>query len=52
MEVVDEWGAAIERATTPAPAGGEVVVLATYTAMQELRAVLARAGAAVPFWED
>ena len=32
--------------------GGEVVVLATYTAMQALRAVLARAGAAVPFWED
>jgi UDP-N-acetylmuramyl tripeptide synthase len=51
-EVVDDWSAAIERATTLAPEGGEVVVLATYTAMQALRAVLARAGAAVPFWED
>ena len=47
-----EGGAAIERATTLAPEGGEVVVLATYTAMQALRAVLARAGATVPFWED
>jgi hypothetical protein len=52
MEVVDEWGAAIERATALAPEGAEVVVLATYTAMQALRGVLARAGAAVPFWED
>jgi UDP-N-acetylmuramyl tripeptide synthase len=52
MEVVDDWTPAIDRATTHAPEGGEVVVLATYTAMQALRAVLARAGAAVPFWED
>ena len=52
LEVVDDWGAAIERATTLAPQGGEVVVLATYTAMQALRAVLARTGATVPFWED
>jgi len=52
MEVVDEWSAAIDRATTLAPQGGEVVVLATYTAMQALRAVLHRAGAAVPFWDD
>jgi UDP-N-acetylmuramyl tripeptide synthase len=49
MEVLDDWTAAIERATTLAPEGGE---LATYTAMQALRAVLAKAGAAVPFWED
>jgi UDP-N-acetylmuramyl tripeptide synthase len=52
MEVVDEWTSAIDRATALAPEGGEVVVLATYTAMQALRAVLARAGATVPFWED
>ncbi|TMK24140.1 MAG: DUF1727 domain-containing protein [Actinobacteria bacterium] len=52
MEVVDDWSAAIDRATTLAPEGGEVVVLATYTAMQALRAVLARTGATVPFWED
>jgi hypothetical protein len=52
MEVVDDWSAAIDRATALAPEGGEVVLLATYTAMQALRAVLARAGAAVQFWED
>lgn len=52
MEVVDDWAPAIDRATALAPEGGEVVVLATYTAMQSLRAVLARAGATVPFWED
>jgi UDP-N-acetylmuramyl tripeptide synthase len=52
IEVVADWAAAIDRATALAPEGGEVVVLATYTAMQSLRAVLARAGATVPFWED
>jgi UDP-N-acetylmuramyl tripeptide synthase len=52
IEVVDEWAAAIDRAAALAPEAGEVVVLATYTAMQALRAVLARAGATVPFWED
>jgi UDP-N-acetylmuramyl tripeptide synthase len=51
-EGVDEWSAAIDRATALAPEGGEVVVLATYTAMHALRGVLARTGAAVPFWED
>jgi UDP-N-acetylmuramyl tripeptide synthase len=51
-EVVDDWGGAIERAVTRAPEGGEVVVLATYTAMQALRAVIAKSGAVVPFWED
>jgi lipid II isoglutaminyl synthase (glutamine-hydrolysing) len=52
MEVVDAWEPAIDRAITLAPVGGEVVVLATYTAMQALRAVLHRTGATVPFWED
>jgi UDP-N-acetylmuramyl tripeptide synthase len=52
MEVVDEWGPAIERAIALAPEGGEIVVLATYTAMQELRASLARRGAVAPFWDD
>jgi UDP-N-acetylmuramyl tripeptide synthase len=52
MEVIDDWSAAIDRATTLAPEGTEVVILATYTAMQSLRAVLHRTGAAVPFWED
>jgi UDP-N-acetylmuramyl tripeptide synthase len=52
IEVVDEWRAAIERAVSLAPKGGEVVVLATYTAMQDLREVLSRIGVVAPFWED
>jgi UDP-N-acetylmuramyl tripeptide synthase len=52
MEIMDDWSAAIDRATTLAPEGAELVILATYTAMQSLRAVLHRTGAAVPFWED
>ena len=35
-----------------APEGCEVAVVATYTAMLELRAALARAGMVSPFWED
>jgi UDP-N-acetylmuramyl tripeptide synthase len=52
IEVVDAWGSAIDRAIGAAPVGGEVVVLATYTAMQALRADLARRGHVAPFWED
>ena len=52
IEVVDAWGSAIDRAIGAAPLGGEVVVLATYTAMQALRAELARRGHVAPFWED
>ena len=52
IEVVDVWGSAIDRAIGTAPVGGEVVVLATYTAMQALRAELARRGHVAPFWED
>ncbi|MEP6693567.1 MAG: MurT ligase domain-containing protein [Chloroflexota bacterium] len=52
IEVVDGWGGAIDRALGAAPLGGEVVVLATYTAMQALRAELARRGLVAPFWED
>ena len=52
LEVVDAWGSAIDRAIGAAPVGGEVVVLATYTAMQALRAELARRGHVAPFWED
>jgi UDP-N-acetylmuramyl tripeptide synthase len=52
IEVVDQWGSAIDRAIGAAPLGGEVVVLATYTAMQALRGELARRGLVAPFWED
>ena len=52
IEVVDDWSAAIERAVSLAPRETEVIVLATYTAMQDLREVLARIGVVAPFWED
>jgi lipid II isoglutaminyl synthase (glutamine-hydrolysing) len=52
IEVVDDWSAAIERAVSLAPRETEVVVLATYTAMLELRAALSHVGAVAPFWED
>ena len=52
VEVVDQWGRAIDRAIGAAPQGGEVVVLATYTAMLALRDELARRGHVANFWED
>ena len=52
IEVVDSWGSAIDRAVGGTAAGGELVLLATYTAMQALRAELARRGHVPPFWED
>jgi UDP-N-acetylmuramyl tripeptide synthase len=52
IEVVDAWGSAIDRALGAAPQGGEVVVLATYTAMLALRNELARRGHVANFWED
>ena len=52
LAVVDDPAAAIEKALGLAPAGSEVVVLATYTAMLALREALARIGAVAPFWED
>ena len=52
IEVIDDWRAAIERAVSLAPRAAEVVVVATYTAMLELRAALSHVGAVAPFWED
>jgi lipid II isoglutaminyl synthase (glutamine-hydrolysing) len=52
IEVVEDWRAAIERAVSLVPRETEVVVLATYTAMQDLREVLSRIGVVAPFWED
>ena len=50
--VVARWRPALDGAIAATPRGGELVVLATYTAMQALRAELARAGHATRFWED
>jgi UDP-N-acetylmuramyl tripeptide synthase len=52
IEVVDAWGDAIDRAIGAAPQGGELVVLATYTAMLAVRNELARRGHVANFWED
>src|SRR6267142_1181105 len=52
IEVVDGWGSAIDRAVGGVPQGGELVVIATYTAMLALRGELARRGHVAPFWED
>jgi UDP-N-acetylmuramyl tripeptide synthase len=52
IEVFDAWGGAIDRAVGGVALGGELVVLATYTAMQALRGELARRGHVAPFWED
>jgi UDP-N-acetylmuramyl tripeptide synthase len=52
IEVVDDWGGAIDRAVGGVPQGGELVVIATYTAMIALRGELARRGHVAPFWED
>ena len=50
--VVDGWAAAIRRAIDEAPAGEEIVVLTTYTAMLAIRDALARLGYVKQFWED
>ena len=51
-EVVDGWDGAIRRAIDLAPAGAEVVVFTTYTAMLALRDALARMGYVRQFWQD
>ena len=52
IEAVDETANAIDRAIGSTPLGGELIVLATYTAMLAIRAEFARRGYAAPFWED
>jgi UDP-N-acetylmuramyl tripeptide synthase len=52
IEVVEAWSGAIDRAVGATPQGEELIVVATYTAMQSLRAELARRGHVAPFWED
>ncbi len=52
LEVVDDWGPAMDRAIGGTPQGDELVVVATYTAMLALRGELARRGHVAPFWEN
>ncbi|MBI2983886.1 MAG: DUF1727 domain-containing protein [Chloroflexi bacterium] len=52
MQVVDGWADAIRRAIDLAPAGREVAIVTTYTAMLALREALHRMGYVRPFWQD
>ena len=42
---------ALDRGLELTPAGGELVVLPTYTAMLALRKIVAERGFARPYWE-
>ena len=52
IDVVEGWIPAIRAAIAATPAGDELVVLATYTAMLSLRGALSRLGYVAQFWED
>jgi UDP-N-acetylmuramyl tripeptide synthase len=51
IEVETNLERALDRGLALTPAGGELVVLPTYTAMLELRRVVAARGLARPYWE-
>jgi UDP-N-acetylmuramyl tripeptide synthase len=51
IEVVPELERALDRGIELTPAGGELVVLPTYTAMLGLRRIAARRGLVPDFWE-
>jgi UDP-N-acetylmuramyl tripeptide synthase len=51
IEVVPELDRALDRGLELTPAGGELTVLPTYTAMLALRRVLARRGTVRQYWE-
>jgi UDP-N-acetylmuramyl tripeptide synthase len=52
IEVVPELERALDRALELTPAGGELVVLPTYTAMLALRRVASDRGLVRPYWEE
>ena len=51
LELVADLGAALDRGLELTPAGGELAVLPTYTAMLELRAIATARGLTKPYWE-
>jgi UDP-N-acetylmuramyl tripeptide synthase len=51
LDVVPQLGDALDRGLELIPAGGELVVLPTYTAMLELRRIATERGLIRPFWE-
>ena len=52
IEVVSELEHGLDRALEQTPAGGELVVLPTYTAMLALRRIAADRGLVRPYWEE
>jgi UDP-N-acetylmuramyl tripeptide synthase len=51
IEVVPELGRALDRGLELTPAGGELTVVPTYTAMLALRGIVSGRGFARPYWE-
>jgi UDP-N-acetylmuramyl tripeptide synthase len=51
IEVVPDLERALDRGLAETPAGGELIVLPTYTAMLALRRVAAERGLVRPYWE-
>jgi UDP-N-acetylmuramyl tripeptide synthase len=51
LEVVPSLEQALDRGLELVPAGGELAVLPTYTAMLRLRAIAAERGLVRPYWE-
>jgi UDP-N-acetylmuramyl tripeptide synthase len=51
LEVVPELEQALDRGLALTPAGGELVVLPTYTAMLALQGIVTERGYAKPYWE-
>jgi lipid II isoglutaminyl synthase (glutamine-hydrolysing) len=51
IELDPDLGRALDRGLDLTPAGGELVVLPTYTAMLDLQRLLAARGLAKPYWE-
>jgi hypothetical protein len=52
IEVVPQLDRALDRGLELTPAGGELVVLPTYTAMLALRGVVADRGYVKAYWEE
>jgi lipid II isoglutaminyl synthase (glutamine-hydrolysing) len=52
IEVVPDLERALDRGLALTPAGGELVVLPTYTAMLALRRIAAGRGLVRPYWEE
>ncbi len=51
IEVEPDLERALDRGLELTPAGGELVVLPTYTAMLALQRIVAARGLARPYWE-